>query len=456
MPFVNLESGARTYVASMKVEPNFAPALAASTRVDRKSFAWNAMRDAERSVQATLVPKLDALRGQGLVRSYDFAAGTGALILNVDETRANAAFQALQGLTELGRIVRNEEVKLDDIVQGEVARFEPGPAADKAVEWNVGKVNAQGAWAAGSTGEGVVVGIVDTGANVQHEALKPHFRGTKADGTFDYDYNFYDPINGKTEAYDDHSHGSHVAGTSVGGTPDHLTGMAPGAKFISTKVFTAGGSGSTATILKGLSWMLAPTKSDGTGADPTKAPDIVSNSWGSSNGASLTYLDAWKAFEAAGIIPIVAAGNSGPGAGTVSSPGSYAQSITVGATDINDKVASFSSRGPSKVKDPNGNPIGKPDISAPGVDVISAGKSGNQYVKMSGTSMATPAVAGIVALLLSKYPNLTAEQVREVLAKSAVDVDAPGFDPNTGWGRIDAAASLAKATELFGAKPPTA
>jgi subtilisin family serine protease len=85
------------------------------------------------------------------------------------------------------------------------------------------------------------------------------------------------------------------------------------------------------------------------------------------------------------------------------------------------------------------------------VDVISAGKSGDQYVKMSGTSMATPAVAGLVALILSKFPTLTTDQVRQVLTASAVDVDAAGYDLNTGWGRVDAVAALAKAEQLFGA-----
>ena len=455
MSFINLEAGSRTYIASLKVDPNFASAREATTRSDRKSMAYEAMVDAEVAVKTTLLPKLDALKTEGLVRSYDFATGTGALILNVDDTRASAAFQALQGLSELGRIIRNEEVTLDATVAfGPTPVEAPKPAAgEKTVEWNVEKLGVQNAWAAGNTGAGVVVGIVDTGANTAHEALKGHYRGTQADGTFDDNYNFYDPVNNKTAAYDDHSHGSHVAGTSVGGTADHLTGMAPGAKFIATKVFTSGGSGSTATILKGLSWMLAPTKSDGTGADPTKAPDIVSNSWGNSNGASLGYLDAWKAFEAAGIIPVVAAGNSGPRASTIGAPGSYPQSITVGATDKNDKVASFSSRGPNPIKDAQGNPLKKPDISAPGVDVISAGKTGDQYVKMSGTSMATPAVSGLIALLLGKFPNLTAEQVRTVLSQSAVDIDAPGYDLNTGYGRVDAVAALTKAQELFGTPP---
>jgi subtilisin family serine protease len=447
MTFVNSEAGARTYIASLKVDPNFAPAIAATTRADRKALAYGAMVDAETAVKETLLPKLDALRGQGLVTSYDFATGTGALIVNVDEARAGAAYQALQGLDELGRIVRNRAITLDEtLATGPVA---VPAAAERTVEWNVDKLGVEQVWKSGVTGEGVVVGIVDTGANVAHEALKAQYRGTNADGTFDHDYNFYDPVGGKTAAYDDHSHGSHVAGTSVGGTADRLTGMAPGAKFIATKVFNSGGSGDTAKILKGLSWMLAPTKADGTGADPTKAPDLVSNSWGNSNGASLSYIDAWKAFEAAGIIPVVAAGNSGR-PNTVGAPGSYPQSITVGATDINDKVASFSSRGPSKIKDADGNFIPKPDISAPGKDIISAGMSGNQYVKMSGTSMATPAVSGLIALLLSKFPTLNAEQVREVLAKSAVDIDAPGYDVNTGHGRVDAVKMMEVAQQLFG------
>ena len=444
--FVNLEAGSRTYIASLRLDPNFSLAAEASTRSDRKSLAYAAMTDAETAVRGTLVPKLDALKADGLVRNYDFAAGTGALILNVEEARANAAFQALQGIDELGRIVRNQRIQLDDVAPTPVN----APKADgPVVEWNVDKIGAQKAWAQGARGEGVVVGIVDTGANVTHEALKRQYRGTQADGSINHDYSFFDAVGGKKEAYDDHSHGSHVAGTSVGGTPDHLTGMAPDATFIATKVFTASGGGDTAAILKGLSWMLAPTKADGTGADPTKAPDIVSNSWGNGNGAMLGYLDAWKAFEAAGIIPIVAAGNSGR-PNTIGAPGSYAGSITVGATDRNDKVAGFSSRGPSKIKGPDGELLRKPDISAPGVDIISAGKSGNSYVKMSGTSMATPAVAGLVAVLLGKFPNLTTEQVREVLATSSVDIDAPGWDVNTGHGRVDVAAALAKAQELFG------
>jgi subtilisin family serine protease len=448
--FVSMAPGARTYVAHLSVKPDFSSinngtAGKSLTREDRKSLAWTAVRDAENAAVATAGPKLDALKAAGLVTSYEFLPGTSSMIINVPETKAGAAWDAIRGVDELGRVVRNREVKLEDTASlGKVV------AAPKAgtTEYNVSKLNVENVWKQGFNGQGVTVGLVDTGANTTHEALRDHYRGTQADGSQVHSYNFFDGVNGKTEAYDDHSHGSHVAGTSVGGTTDHAIGMAPGAKFISAKVFTAGGSGSTATILRGLSWMLAPTDSAGQNADPTKAPDIVSNSWGNSNGASLNYLDAWKAFEAAGIIPVVAAGNAGPRAGSIGAPGSYPQSITIGATDSADNVARFSSRGPNPIKDANGVPLRKPDVTAPGVDIISAGKTGDQYVKMSGTSMATPGAAGVIALLLSKYPNLSAEQVRGVLAASSVDLGTPGYDNDYGYGRIDAAKALAEADKL--------
>lgn len=446
MSNINLVDGARTYVAHVKVAPNFASAAAATNRADRKVLAHRAMTAAENSTARTLTPQLERLKSKGLLTSYELVKGTGGIILNVPEKHAGAAFDALQGVREIGRIVRNREIVLDDKVE------KVGTAAPTAgvAEYNVAKLGVQKLWEQGVNGTGVVVGLVDTGANTTHEALKGHYRGTNADGTQTHDYNFFDGVNGRKDAYDDHSHGSHVAGTSTGGTDERLIGMAPGAKFVAAKVFTGSGTGSTAGILKGLGWMLAPTDANGQNADATKAPDVISNSWGNSNGASLNYVDAWKAFEAAGIIPIVAAGNSGPSARSVSSPGSYPQSLTIGATDKDDKVANFSSRGPGAIKGSEN----KPDFSAPGVSVVSAGKTGDQYVTMSGTSMATPAAAGVVALLLSKYPQMTAEQARGVLARSAVDIAAPGgYDFDSGAGRIDAPAALAEADKLFAAPP---
>lgn len=445
--FVNLAPNTRTYVVRENTVANFKPAALAPTRADRKSLAYGAEVGAERATETTLLPKLDALKAAGLLQSYEVIRGTGSLVVNVPEARAGEAYKALQGVAELGRVVRNRAVTLDDTVDDTNATARAGGVP----EYNVAKVNAPAAWAAGATGAGVTIGIVDTGADVTHEALKGHYRGAKEDGTVDNNYNWYDPRASKVVPYDDHGHGSHVAGTATGGTADQVIGVAPGAKFISAKVFSASGSSDTATILKGLGWMLAPTDSTGQNADPTKAPDIVSNSWGNSNGATLVYQNALRAFQAAGITPVFAAGNSGPSPRTVGAPGSYPESLTIGATDSNDKVASFSSRGPSALKDANGNPIAKPDFAAPGVAVVSA-KPGGGYQKMSGTSMATPAAAGVVALLLSKYPELGPEKVREILAKSALDLGTAGTDPDYGAGRIDASAALALAAKMT--EPP--
>jgi subtilisin family serine protease len=146
--------------------------------------------------------------------------------------------------------------------------------------------------------------------------------------------------------------------------------------------------------------MLAP------GGDPSKAPDVVNNSWGSNATNSTEFLADVRAWVAAGIFPAFANGNNGPAAGTVGSPGSFPESFGVGATDINDQIASFSSRGPAIW---DGVTYVKPQISAPGHQIYSAWprQLGLDYNTISGTSMATPHLTGVVALLLSAQPDLT-------------------------------------------------
>jgi subtilisin family serine protease len=146
-----------------------------------------------------------------------------------------------------------------------------------------------------------------------------------------------------------------------------------------------------------MEFSLCPTDYEGNNKDCTKAPHIVSNSWGSSDDkVGQKYEDAIDAWIAAGIIPIFAAGNSGKDCETMGSPGASENVISVGATDENDNIADFSSRGPVKA-----SKYLKPEVSAPGVDVESAHhRNANQYTKMSGTSMACPHVAGLAALLM--------------------------------------------------------
>ena len=194
--------------------------------------------------------------------------------------------------------------------------------------------------------------------------------------------------------------------------------------------------------------MLAPTDLSGGDPRPDLAPDIVSNSWGSDDPFDTFYLASVQAWRAAGIIPVFAAGNAGEfGCGTAGTPGNFNEVISLGATDINDQIAFFSSRGPS--------PTGKvsPNVSAPGVKVISSIPGGG-YAAFSGTSMATPHAAGVIALMLSARPSMIGDFDSVLNALSATAVDRPDDscgtpdpsdnDPNYvyGDGRIDAKAAV--------------
>ena len=305
-------------------------------------------------------------------------------------------------------------------------------------EWGVEKIGAPTAWAEGIDGTGVTVGIVDTGLDSQHPAIKAHYRGTNADGSQTNDYNWYDPFEQRATPYDDGEHGTHVAGTSAGGTETRATGVAPGAKLIAAKAINGRGYNTTAATLKALQFMLAPTKTDGTAPDPTKGADVINNSWGNADQSDTTFMDTFEALKAAGIEVVTVAGNDGPREGTVSPPGSYPGYLSVAATTSSDRVASFSSRGPSKFTSPDEM---TPNVAAPGQGVVSS-VPGGRYQSFSGTSMASPHVAGAVALLLQAAPQATHQQIVDALTRTAVDIDKPGPDNASGFGRIDVPAAL--------------
>ena len=319
-----------------------------------------------------------------------------------------------------------------------------------APEWGIDKVRAPQVWADGITGQGVVVGSIDTGVEYTHEALVEQYRGNNHDGTFSHDFNFWDPtgICGG-EPCDNAGHGTHTMGTIVGGDGDGPLpdiGVAPGAQWISAKGCEDFGCSEGALLSSG-QFILAPTDAAGDNPNPALRPDLVSNSWGSDDPNDSFYLATVQAWRAAGIIPLFAAGNAGPGCGSAGTPGNAAEVISAGATDDSDNIADFSSRGPS--------PSGKlsPNLSAPGVDVVSSVPGGG-YASFSGTSMATPHTAGVVALMLSAKSDLVGNfgAVLDALGKTAVDrpddqcgtPDPSDNDPNYvyGEGRIDAKAVI--------------
>jgi len=362
--------------------------------------------------------------------------------------------QAFAGRGDVRRLDANPSVRL----------AAPPPEASPiptAIEWGVLKIGADQVWALGHTGAGVVIGGQDTGYEWSHPAIVTRYRGWSAGGT-SHDYNWHDAIHagggvcGRDSPVpcDDHYHGTHTMGTMVGDDGGaHRIGVAPGARWIGCRNMDQG-NGTPATYAECFQWFVAPTPVAGGAGDPAAAPDVINNSWACppSEGCSFDTLKAVvENTRAAGIVVVASAGNSGSACGTVSDPPAlYDAAFSVGATDTADQIASFSSRGPVTV---DGSNRLKPDVSAPGVGVQSCVPGGG-YASLSGTSMAGPHVAGLVALLLGARPDLAGrvDEIEELIRKAAVprtsgqDCGAfPGAAvPNAvfGWGRVDALATL--------------
>jgi subtilisin family serine protease/LysM repeat protein len=293
-------------------------------------------------------------------------------------------------------------------------------STNSEVEWGVAKVGADKVWEEFKIdGSGIVVGIVDTGVTQDHYALKGKYRGNH---TY-HVYSWHDYVAGELKPYDDMGHGTHVAGIILGDAgPGNKIGIAPGAEWIAAKAFDEHGSGMFRGMAWALQWMMAPE------GIPRLAPNIVNGSWGAPCDSDYFRI-ASQALRSVGIIPVFSAGNAGPDPETIGQPACFSESLAVGATDINDLIAEFSSRGPAFN-------IIKPDVSAPGVDIRSS--FGLAYEVHSGTSMAAPAVSGTIALLLQAKPSLTPDQIIYYLQKSAVDLGSAGPDNDYGAGRIDA------------------
>lgn len=220
--------------------------------------------------------------------------------------------------------------------------------------------------------------------------IKEKYRGyNAADGSVNHEYNWFDATAGRAAPYDDDNHGTHTMGTMVGSEGNNQIGVAPGAKWIAVKAFTPAG-GTDADLLEAGQWIIAPTDAQGN-PHPEKAPDVVNNSWGGGPGIDDWYRQMVQNWRAAEIFPEFSAGNTtltNPGGpGSVANPANYPESFATGAIDINNKLASFSLRGPS----PYGG-IMKPEISAPGVNIRSSVPGGNYEGGWNGTSMAGPHV----------------------------------------------------------------
>jgi hypothetical protein len=426
--------GMRVVWLMMKQQANLAQAATAKDWKVRGQNVQNALTSA-------------ANNSQGSIRSFLTQRGVKFRpfwIVNTIRVEADqATIDALAKRSEVAQIIADRKYS--------IPKPQPGISQSKVLttEWNLDNIGAPKAWDAyGARGEGIVVANVDTGVQYDHPALVKQYRGTLADGSFDHNYNWYDPANicgtPSSAPCDNAGHGTHTMGTMVGDDGDPGTnqiGVAPHAKWIAAKG-CEDYSCSTESLLAAAQWILAPTDLTGQNPRTDLRPNVVNNSWGGGSGDTF-YQAAVQAWVAAGIFPAFSVGNAGNACGSANSPGDYPESYASGAYDAKNVIASWSSRGPSAFD------IIKPNIAAPGVDVRSS-VPGNTYEVYSGTSMASPHLAGTVALMWSAAPALVGDidSTREILDQSALDTADLGCggtaENNNVWGegRLDALAAL--------------
>jgi subtilisin family serine protease len=325
------------------------------------------------------------------------------------------------------------------------------PIAGIGVTNSLKAINADLVWKnLGITGYGRLIGGLDTGVDGDHAALTDRWRGN----WHPWQECWRDALGGGTTyPVDNHGHGTHTMGTMCGaghGTGDTV-GVAWEAQWIADNTINQGvGSEFDNDVLGAFQWFADPDGDPGTTDD---VPDVVQNSWGIDARFGGDYQDCdyrWQAVieacEAAGVVVTFSAGNEGPSPQTHRSPANICKSPTVnfsvGAVDAEYyswpyPICSFSSRGPS---DCDGVTI-KPEVSAPGYYVYSSYPTGG-YTRMSGTSMAGPHVAGVVALMRQANPNADVQTIKQILMNTARDEGTPGEDNDYGWGCIDAYAAV--------------
>jgi bacillopeptidase F len=313
-----------------------------------------------------------------------------------------------------------------------------------AAEPGVVAVRAPEVWGMGITGEGVLVATLDTGVEGSHPALASRWRGNDPAYAGNPEWAWFDPVSSTTFPTAFGSHGTHTMGTVCGGAPGDEVGVAPGAEWIHAAVIDRVSIPQTvADALLAFEWMIDPDGDPGTDFD---VPDVCSNSWGlvTSHGYEPCDPLFWghlDACEAAGIVILFSAGNEGFSG--LRRPADRAtddyRTCAVAAVDGNVPgwpIAGFSSRGPTNCT-PFGDPAIKPDIAAPGVSVRSS-VPGGAYGNSDGTSMASPHVNGVVALMRQANPDLAVEQIKQIIYDTAFDLGAPGEDNDYGWGMVDA------------------
>jgi serine protease AprX len=410
-----------------------------ASRKYRNATVISQLQQKASSAQTEIKAYLKRLKSEGKVS--DFRAFWLANALEVTATKDQIELIAQRDDVE--RIYYNFGVEIIDPV--EMSAADTGGSG--IIEPGIIAVRAPEVWAMGMTGEGTLVANIDTGVDGVHPALAIRWAGV-ADPRYagHPEWAWYDPYLGQNDfPYDYGGHGTHTMGTICGGDPGDSIGVAPGAHWIAAAPVDRGGgvARTVADILLSFEWIVNPDGDLGTIWD---VPHVCSNSWGVTTGHGYPPCDElfWSyidACEAAGIVVVFAAGNEGTYG--LRRPADRAtdeyRSTAVAAVDGNTPgwpIAYFSSRGPTYCT-PGGSPAIKPDISAPGVYVRSSFPNG-WYYNASGTSMATPHIAGVVALIRQANPKLDVDEIKQIIYETAYDLGTAGEDNDYGYGMVDA------------------
>lgn len=395
-------------IVTLKAQTNLSK-ISESNRNKQLSKVILALQRQANATQQSIITLLDNYQSEGSVSQYQsFWVFNGLAVSATSEV-----ITELAGLSKVGSITP------DDTFFAPQSHDAFGPA-----EPNLDLVNAPELWHLGFRGGGIVVANMDTGVSNYHPELASRWRG----GT----NSWFDPHNQHPDQpIDLNGHGTQTMGVMVAGDASgNSLGIAPQAQWIAVKIFNDQDNATTSAIHSGYQWLLDP---DG---DPftADAPHVVNNSWtNQSPGCDLEFELDMQSLRAAGILPVFAAGNSGPGTNTSHSPSNNPSAFAVGGTNNSDNMYSSSSRGPSSCGE--GENV-FPEVVAPGINVKTTDLFG-LYISPTGTSLSAPHVSGALALLLDAFPDLTSSQQAAALINSAVDLGIAGPDNDFGYGRLD-------------------
>jgi len=435
-----------------------------ATRKVRHEVVVTSLQERAAATQGNLLAELKALEAQGQVSR--FRAFWIANCIRVDATPA--AIKAIAARADVEAAYLNYPIELIEPVAQGSGGGPPGEDRNPVPEVGIIAVRAPEVWELGFTGDGILVATLDTGVEGTHPALASRWRGV-ADPRYEGhpEWAWFDPVTNTTFPQSFGAHGTHTMGTVCGGPPGDEIGVAPGAQWIHAGVIDRVSLEQTvADAIAAFQWMVDPDE------DPTTSwdvPQVCSNSWGIGSWHNIPpynfpcdesfwgYLDAC---EAAGTVILFSAGNEGPGPDTLRRPADRAtdeyRTFAVGAVNANVPswpIADFSSRGPSYCT-PTGGAAIKPECVAPGVDVRSSVPGGGyEQYGWSGTSMASPHVNGAVALIREACPDLTVEEVKQIIIETAHDLGSAGNDNTYGYGMVDCYEAVQLALSLCSGAP---